>query len=79
MHRAEGRTLPVGLRLKPVELAWVLDHCDASLCFAPEVLAEPYTSTTSYRHLEEELREYVCLENNHDSADAKGRPGIRLE
>jgi hypothetical protein len=45
----------------------------------PEVLAEPYTSTTSYRHLEDSLREYVCLENNRDSADEKGRPGIRLE
>jgi hypothetical protein len=45
----------------------------------PEVLAEPYTSTTSYRHLDDELREYVCLENNHDSADSKGRPGMRLE
>ncbi len=45
----------------------------------PEVLAEPYTSTTSYRHLDDELREYICAENNHDSADAKGRPGITLE
>jgi hypothetical protein len=45
----------------------------------PEVLAEPYTSTTSYRHLNDELREYVCVENNHDSADAKGRPGVKLE
>ena len=45
----------------------------------PEVLAEPYTSTTSYRHLNDELREYICLENNHDSADAKGRAGVKLE
>lgn len=45
----------------------------------PEVLAEPYTSTTSYRHLDDEIREYICLENNHDSADAKGRPGVKLE
>jgi hypothetical protein len=45
----------------------------------PEVLAEPYTSTTSYRHLDDELREYICLENNHDSADDQGRPGINLE
>ena len=45
----------------------------------PEILAEPYTSTTSYRHLNDELREYICLENNHDSADSKGRAGVKLE
>jgi hypothetical protein len=45
----------------------------------PEVLAEPYTSTTYYRHLDDVIREYICLENNHDSADEKGRPGITLE
>jgi hypothetical protein len=43
------------------------------------VLAEPYTSTTSYRHLDDELREYVCLENNRDAADEKGRPSLKLE
>ena len=47
--------------------------------FDPEVLAEPYTSTTSYRHLDDAIKEYICLENNHDSADEKGRPGIKLE
>ena len=45
----------------------------------PQVLAEPYTSTTSFRHLDDEIREYICLENNHDSADAKGRAGVKLE
>ena len=45
----------------------------------PVVLAEPYTSTTSYRHLDDELREYICLENNRDGADEKGRPSINLE
>jgi hypothetical protein len=45
----------------------------------PVVLAEPYTSTISYRHLDDELREYVCLENNRDGADEKGRPSLRLE
>ena len=45
----------------------------------PAVLAEPYTSTTSFRHLDDEIREYICLENNHDSADAKGRAGVKLE
>jgi hypothetical protein len=45
----------------------------------PVVLAEPYTSTISYRHLDDELREYVCLENNRDAADEKGRPSLKLE
>ena len=45
----------------------------------PVVLAEPYTYTTSYRHLDDNIREYICLENNRDSADEQGRPGIRLE
>jgi hypothetical protein len=45
----------------------------------PVVLAEPYTSTSSYRHLNDEIREYICLENNRDSADDKGRPGLSLE
>jgi hypothetical protein len=45
----------------------------------PVVLAEPYTSTTSYRHLDDEIREYICLENNRDAADANGRPSLKLE
>jgi len=45
----------------------------------PEIFAEPYTSTTTYRHLDDELREYVCLENNRDGADSNGRPSMRLE
>jgi hypothetical protein len=45
----------------------------------PVVLAEPYKSTISYRHLDDELREYICLENNRDGADEKGRPSMNLE
>jgi hypothetical protein len=45
----------------------------------PIVLAEPYTSTISYRHLDDEIREYICLENNRDGADEKGRPTMSLE
>jgi hypothetical protein len=45
----------------------------------PVVLAEPYTSTTSFRHLDDEIREYICLENNRDAADEKGRPSMKLE
>jgi hypothetical protein len=45
----------------------------------PEVLAEPYKVTISYRHLDDDLREYICLENNRDGADEKGRSSLRLE
>jgi len=45
----------------------------------PEVLAEPYTTTSSFRHLDDEIREYICLENNHDSTDSSGRPGFSVE
>ena len=45
----------------------------------PAVFTEPYTSTTSYRHLDDEIREYICLENNRDGADSKGRPSLNLE
>jgi len=45
----------------------------------PVVLAEPFTSTASFRHLDDEIREYICLENNRDGADDKGRPSLNLE
>jgi hypothetical protein len=45
----------------------------------PVVLAEPFVITNTYHHLDDELREYVCLENNRDGADEKGRPSLRLE
>jgi hypothetical protein len=44
----------------------------------PVVLAEPYVVTINYRHLDDELREYICLENNHSGADEKGRPIMEL-
>lgn len=45
----------------------------------PEVFTEPYTSTTSYKRIEGDLREYICLENNHSGADAEGRAIMHLE
>ena len=45
----------------------------------PEIFTEPYTSSTFYRHLDDEIREYICLENNRDGADEKGRPSMSLE
>jgi hypothetical protein len=45
----------------------------------PEVLAEPIVTTNWYKHLDDEIREYICLENNHDSVDEAGRPGFSTE
>jgi hypothetical protein len=45
----------------------------------PVVLAESYVTTTSYRHLDDVIREYICLENNRDGADEKGRPSLNIE
>ena len=45
----------------------------------PEVLAEPITTTNWYKHLDDEIREYICLENNHDSVDENGQPGFSTE
>jgi len=45
----------------------------------PDVLEEPYTTTASFHHLNDDIREYICVENNHDSTDDKGRPGFSVE
>jgi hypothetical protein len=45
----------------------------------PVVFEEPYTSVSSYRHLDDSLREYICLENNRDGADEKGRASMKLD
>src|SRR5262245_19797787 len=63
-------------RIRRVDAQWM--EIETTL-IDPVVLAEPYTSITSYRHLDDEIREYICLENNRDSADEKGRPGLSLE
>jgi len=46
--------------------------------FDPKVLAEPWTVVHRYRRLDDHLREYICEQNNHDAADAEGRPEQRL-
>ncbi len=63
-------------RIRRVDAKWM--EIETTL-IDPVVLAEPYTSTASYGHLDDEIREFVCLENNRDSADEKGRPGFSLE
>jgi hypothetical protein len=46
----------------------------------PKVLTKPWTVTRQYlRHGDWKIMEYVCEQNNHDSADANGRAGFRLE
>ena len=46
----------------------------------PNVLTQPWTVVRPYiRHRDWKIREYVCEQNNHDSADDKGRAGFRLD
>jgi hypothetical protein len=44
----------------------------------PKVLAEPWTVVHPYRLVKDDLREYICEQNNHDSADEEGRPGFKV-
>ena len=45
----------------------------------PEALTAPWTFTRPYtRHKDWDLKEYICEQNNHDAADDKGRPSMRL-
>jgi hypothetical protein len=44
----------------------------------PKVLAEPWTTVHPYSLVKDDLREYICEQNNHDSADDAGRPGIKV-
>jgi len=43
----------------------------------PKVLTEPWTVVHTYKLVKDDLREYVCEQNNHDSADEEGRPGFK--
>ena len=46
----------------------------------PAVLTKPWTVARPYiRHKDWTIQEYVCEQNNHDSADAEGRAGFRLD
>jgi hypothetical protein len=44
----------------------------------PKVLAEPWTAVHTYKLVKDDLREYICEQNNHDSADEEGRPGFKV-
>jgi hypothetical protein len=43
----------------------------------PKVLAEPWTVSHFYKLGKDDLREYECEQNNHDSSDDEGRPGFK--
>ena len=45
----------------------------------PKVLAKPWKVLLSYARMKGHLREYVCEQNNRDSADAQGRPALRID
>ena len=45
----------------------------------PKILTKPWTVTRPYlRHRDWQIQEYVCEQNNHDSADQEGRAGFKL-
>ena len=46
----------------------------------PKALLEPWTVTRVYkRHTDWDIKEYICNQNNRDSADAEGRADINLK
>jgi hypothetical protein len=46
----------------------------------PKALAEPFTVTRTYkRHPDWQLKEYICAQNNRDSADSEGRADMNLK
>ena len=45
----------------------------------PKVLQEPWTVNRTYkRHADWDIKEYICDENNRDSADEKGHAGLNI-
>jgi hypothetical protein len=45
----------------------------------PQVLAKPWKVILLYARMKGHMREYVCEQNNRDSADAQGRPDLRID
>ena len=46
----------------------------------PKALVEPWTVSRTYkRHTDWDIKEYICNQNNRDSADAEGRADINLK
>jgi len=48
--------------------------------YDPQALLEPWTVTRVYkRHTDWDIKEYICNQNNRDSADPEGRANINLK
>jgi len=45
----------------------------------PQVLAKPWKVVLPYARMKGHMREYVCEQNNRDSADAQGRPDQQID
>lgn len=46
----------------------------------PKALTEPWTVTLTYkRHADWDIKEYICAQNNRDSADSEGRADMNLK
>ncbi|HEY4212431.1 MAG TPA: hypothetical protein VGM84_13210 [Steroidobacteraceae bacterium] len=45
----------------------------------PKVLAKPWKVVLPFVRVKDHMREYVCEQNNRDSADSQGRAGLRIE
>lgn len=55
-----------------LEIQWTYDDVEA--------LTQPWVVTRLYeRHRDWDIQEYNCTQNNHDAADEKGRPTMRLD
>jgi hypothetical protein len=55
-----------------LEVQWTYDDVEA--------LTQPWVVTRLYeRHRDWDIQEYNCAQNNHDAADEKGRPTMRLD
>jgi hypothetical protein len=44
----------------------------------PKALQEPWTMNRVYKRHEWDIQEYICDQNNRDSADDHGRPGLNI-
>src|SRR5580658_74043 len=45
----------------------------------PQVITKPWKVVLPYARMKGHMREYVCEQNNRDSADAQGRPDFRID
>jgi hypothetical protein len=52
----------------------------ARTIYDPKVMAEPFKTTMVFkRHSDWDIKEYICAQNNRDSADAEGRADMNLK